>query len=94
VSYTLAGELSNVKSSNDIPKALERYEEVFRPKYAKMEDLPPWWPQIAFPQTVWGLWIRNSVLWLVSKTGLYKLFQGASGENERKMPLYNWVDIE
>lgn len=92
--YILAGELSKVKCSNDIPKALEKYEEVFRPHYATMEELPPGFPQIAFPQTVWALWIRDSVLWLVSKTGLYKLFQGASAGNEWKMPVYDWVGMD
>ena len=88
--YILAGELSKIQSSKDIPQALERYEEVFRPLYAKMEDLPPGFPQIAFPQTAWGLWLRDSALWFVSKTKLYKIFQGDSGI-DWKLPDYKWV---
>jgi 2-polyprenyl-6-methoxyphenol hydroxylase-like FAD-dependent oxidoreductase len=76
--YILAGELSKIQSSSDIPQALEKYEEVFRPLYAKMEDLPPGFPQILFPHTAWGLGLRDSVLWFVSKTKMYKLFQGGS----------------
>lgn len=53
--YLLAGELSNIQSSNDVPQALEKYEEVFRSLYSKMEELPPGFPQFAFPQTAWGL---------------------------------------
>ena len=90
--YMLAGELSKIQSSNDVPKALERYEEVFRQLYAKMEDLPPSFPQIAFPQTAWGLRLRDSVLWFVSKTKMYKLFQGGSG-TDWKMPCYDWVGM-
>ncbi|KAL9064736.1 MAG: hypothetical protein Q9157_007725 [Trypethelium eluteriae] len=90
--YVLAGELSKIRSSNDIPQALERYEEVFRPIYAKMEDLPPGFPQIAFPQTAWGLRLRDSALWFVSKTKIYKLFQGES-ETNWKLPCYDWVGI-
>ena len=88
--YVLAGELSKIRSSNDIPQALEKYEEVFRPFHAKMEELPPGFPQIAFPQTVWGLRLRDSALWFVSKSKMYKLFQGESG-NDWKFPHYDWI---
>lgn len=90
--YVLAGELSKIQSRNDVPQALERYEEVFRPLYAKMEELPSWFPQMVFPQTAWGLWLRDSALWFVSKTKMYKLFQGDSGMNWN-LPCYNWVGI-
>ncbi|MCJ1229841.1 hypothetical protein MMC12_006511 [Toensbergia leucococca] len=88
--YILAGELSKVQSSDDIPQALERYEEVFRPLCSKMDEIPSWFPQCAMPQTTWGLWLRNSFLWVVSKTKLYKLFQGGS-EDKWKLPIYEWV---
>ena len=49
--YVLAGELSKIQSSNDIPQALEKYE-VFRPLYAKMEEIPPGIPHVVCPQTL------------------------------------------
>jgi 2-polyprenyl-6-methoxyphenol hydroxylase-like FAD-dependent oxidoreductase len=90
--YMLAGELSKIQSSNDVPQALERYEQVFRPFFAKMEDLPPGFPQVVFPQTAWGLRIRDSALWFASRTKMHKLFQGGSGI-DWKLPDYEWVDI-
>ena len=90
--YMLAGELSKIQSSNDVPQALEKYEEVYRPLYAKMEELPPGYPQLVFPQTAWGLRLRDSALWLVSKTKLYKIFQGGSGLDS-KLPVYDWIGI-
>lgn len=90
--YILAGELSKIQSSGDVPQALERYEEVFRPLYRTMEELPPGYPQVAFPQTTWGLWLRDSMLWFVSKTKLYTLFQGGS-EGNWKLPRYDWVGV-
>jgi 2-polyprenyl-6-methoxyphenol hydroxylase-like FAD-dependent oxidoreductase len=90
--YLLAGELSKIQSSNDVPQALEKFEKIFRPLYSKMEELPPGFPQIAFPQTAWGLRIRDSALWFVSKTKLYKIFQGDSGI-DWKLPSYDWVGI-
>ncbi len=88
----LVGELSKIQSSDDVPRALERCEEVFRPLYVKMEALPPGFPQLVFPQTAWRLWLRDSLLWVVSKTKLYKLFQGGSGI-DWKLPPYDWADI-
>lgn len=90
--YILAGELSKMQSSNDVSHALKKYEEVFRPLYAKMEDIPPSFPQIAFPQTVWALRLRNFALWSLSKTKLSKLFPSDS-EIDWKMPQYDWLDI-
>ena len=91
--YVLAGELSKIRSSEDVPRALERYEEVFRPLYAKSEEGLPGFPQIAFPQTRWGLWLRDFVLWLVSTTKIYKLFQGGDGKVRFELPSYDWVDV-
>lgn len=90
--YLLAGELSKIQSKEDVPQALEKYEEVFRSFYAKMEELPTGYPQIAFPQTAWGLRFRDSVLWLVSKTKMYKFFQGGSAI-DWKVPSYDWAVI-
>lgn len=90
--YILAGELSKMQSSNDVPQALKTYEEVFRPLYAKMEDLPPSYPQIAFPQTVWGLRLRDFALWFLSKTKISK-FIPSDSEIDWKMPQYDWLDI-
>jgi 2-polyprenyl-6-methoxyphenol hydroxylase-like FAD-dependent oxidoreductase len=90
--YVLAGELSKIHSSSDIPQALERYKQVFRPIYAKMEDISPFFPQYVFPQTTWDLCLRNSALWVVNKTNMYKLFQGGS-EMKEKLPSYDWTGI-
>ncbi|RDW59068.1 flavo protein monooxygenase [Coleophoma crateriformis] len=90
--YILAGELSRIKSSSDVPQALERYEEVFRPLFVRSEELPPGFPQIAFPQTAWGLWLRDILLWLVSRSKVYKFFQGDSGISW-KLPNYDWENV-
>ncbi|PQE23145.1 hypothetical protein CJF31_00006865 [Rutstroemia sp. NJR-2017a BVV2] len=88
-SYVLAGELSKIQSSDDVPAALKRYEDVFRPIYLKSEELPPGFPQIMFPQTRMALKVRDSLVWIVGKTKLYKLFLGGQDEN-LEMPIYDW----
>jgi 2-polyprenyl-6-methoxyphenol hydroxylase-like FAD-dependent oxidoreductase len=42
--YLLAGDLSKVQSSSDVPQALEKFEKVFRPLYSKMGELLPAFP--------------------------------------------------
>jgi 2-polyprenyl-6-methoxyphenol hydroxylase-like FAD-dependent oxidoreductase len=91
--YILAGELSKIQSSSDVPQALEKFEEVFRPLYAKSEGLPPGFPQLAFPQTSWGLWLQKCFLWFVTKTKLYTLFQCAESGTGYPLLSYDWKDL-
>jgi 2-polyprenyl-6-methoxyphenol hydroxylase-like FAD-dependent oxidoreductase len=91
--YTLAGELSKINSTDDVPRVLGRYEEVFRPLYTEKGDLPPGFPQIMFPQS-WGLSVRDSLLWTMSKTKIHKLLLGHSDQNVVfKLPEYDWKSI-
>jgi 2-polyprenyl-6-methoxyphenol hydroxylase-like FAD-dependent oxidoreductase len=91
--YYLAGEISKISSSGDVPKALEKFEEVFRKIYAKSEDLPKGFPQIAFPQTRWGMRVRDAGLWLASKTKAYKLLPDDDSEKETKLGEYGWREM-
>lgn len=103
--YTLAGELSKAATTiNDanrvnVPQALENYERVFRSSFfAKAErGVGPGFPQLACPQTAWGLRLRNLILWLMSTTKVYKLFQGNLAPrtelDSRQVAAYDWVDI-
>ena len=44
-------------------------------------------------QTTWGLRLRDSVLWTVGKTKIYKMFQDGDGASFKdKVPNYDWVD--
>ncbi|KAG4026668.1 hypothetical protein MFRU_038g00720 [Monilinia fructicola] len=90
--YILAGELSKIQNTEDIPKALQRYEEVFRPIYKKMESLPPGFPQLAMPQTRWAMWIRDSIIWTISKTKIHRLLSNDQGGSDHKLPEYEWID--
>lgn len=91
--YYLAGELSKIGSSAEVPRALDDYEMVFRKIYSKSEDLPPGFPQIAFPQTGWGMKLRDLSLWLASKTKLYKLLPDDDKAEEAKLAEYDWKTL-
>ena len=90
--YLLAGELSKARDSSEVPQALEEFEKVFRPLYTPQEDLPPFFPQVAFPQSGFRLWMRDSMLSFVSKTKAYKLLP-ADGATKFKLPDYDWREI-
>ncbi|KAK5056608.1 hypothetical protein LTR84_012140 [Exophiala bonariae] len=90
--YILAGELSRISTGDvDIPQALESYERVFRKLYAKMEDLPPGYPQIIFPQSPWAIRLRDFLIWTVAATKAYKLIPGEGGV-DFSLPAYEWED--
>ncbi|KAF2125185.1 FAD/NAD(P)-binding domain-containing protein [Dothidotthia symphoricarpi CBS 119687] len=74
--YVLAGELS--KSPEDIPRALKQYEEIVRPYVDKVQRLVPGAPQVANPQTAWGVWAFNTAAGVASLP-IVKRFGGLLG---------------
>lgn len=94
--YVLAGELS--KSPYDIPAALERYDAVTRPFVDKVQKLIPGAPQIANPQTEWGIWLFNKATGVISHPAM-RVFGGlvgklapAFGKNEWEVPEYKGAE--
>lgn len=62
--YVLAGEIS--RSPQDITHALVQYQERVRPYIASVQRLIPGAPQIANPQTAWGVWTLNKTFGALS----------------------------
>ncbi|UZJ57635.1 hypothetical protein CBS101457_006955 [Exobasidium rhododendri] len=90
--YVLAGELSKIESSEDVPDALKRYETVFPSVIKDIGDIPSMFPQAASPQTGWGLTVRNTILWAMSKSRVYRLFLRGGDQNKDTLPTYDWVN--
>lgn len=84
--YVLAGELS--RSQDDIPRALEQYEKVLRPYVEKAQRLPPGAPQVANPQTEWGVWVFNKLTGVASST----ITKGLGGLVGRLLPAFGGTD--
>ena len=86
--YVLAGELQRCGSPEE---AFQAYEALMRPFVEQVQKLPPGAPGIANPQTWWGIWIFNTVLSLVTKTGIVGLFARFSLPHADKieLPLYD-----
>lgn len=94
--YVLAGELSKISSSSSpttaIPLALQSYEAAFRPLVDEIGNLIPGYPQIICPQSRWALGLRNLIVWISSKTGLFKT-AAADSKTKWKLPEYEWVGL-
>jgi 2-polyprenyl-6-methoxyphenol hydroxylase-like FAD-dependent oxidoreductase len=90
--YQLAGELSKIKSSDDVPQAIEEYARGIGPLYTKHAGLPRGVPQIAFPRSDWGMKVRDSLLWFVSATKFYKLLPEVNAGDEKDLAEYEWKE--
>jgi 2-polyprenyl-6-methoxyphenol hydroxylase-like FAD-dependent oxidoreductase len=75
--YVLAGEVA--KSPLDIPAALKRYDATTRPFVDKIQKLIPGAPQVANPQTNWGIALFNTTMGIVSHPFMRK-FGGVVGK--------------
>ncbi|KAL1800040.1 hypothetical protein ACET3X_000382 [Alternaria dauci] len=75
--YVLAGEIS--RNQDDIPTALANYERVAREYVDKAQKLIPGAPQIANPQTEWGIKIFNTITGTLSHPYIQK-FSGVIGK--------------
>ncbi|KAF1985501.1 FAD/NAD(P)-binding domain-containing protein [Aulographum hederae CBS 113979] len=92
--FVLAGELSKHAKSREgeVAQALQSYESVLRPLVEKAQKLPWGAPQIANPQTWWGIAILRTLLKVVYWTGLDSLFDpGSSAKDTWQMPVYEWA---
>lgn len=91
----LAGEIS--RSQNNIPHALQQYEKVMRPYVEKAQRLIVGAPQIANPQTDWGVWAFNKATGIASSAlmkGLGSMagnFLPAFGGTNYPLPEYESV---
>ncbi|KAF2096236.1 FAD/NAD(P)-binding domain-containing protein [Rhizodiscina lignyota] len=92
--YLVAGELSKVASSKqgDIAAALTRHEEILRPLVSKHEKMPPGFPQMASPQTRFGIGILRTTMRVVTFVGFHRFAQllGEGTDDEWKLPDYGW----
>ncbi|KAK4234946.1 oxidoreductase [Achaetomium macrosporum] len=95
--YVLAGEVG-IKHRGDLKAGLRGYEDVMRPIVEDLQRIPPGLGAVFAPQTWWGLWVRNLVLWFVWRTGFLGLvqrvvgmFAGAfAGAEKYTLPEYEW----
>ncbi|KAH7324435.1 hypothetical protein B0I35DRAFT_475680 [Stachybotrys elegans] len=71
--YVLAGDVQ--VNQGNIAAALQGYESRMRPTIDDLWKAPPFLSSIIAPQTRWGLWVRNTIFSLVTRTGIIDLGQ-------------------
>ncbi|KAF2664410.1 FAD/NAD(P)-binding domain-containing protein [Microthyrium microscopicum] len=87
--YLLAGEIA--ASGGDVRLAFDNYEKIFRPTVEKVQKLPPGVPQIANPNTAFGITLARLALSLVYNSGIYKILGGWVDSKPRKLRDYKWA---
>ncbi|KAF1993055.1 FAD/NAD(P)-binding domain-containing protein [Amniculicola lignicola CBS 123094] len=92
--YTLSGELAKVTSNSreEVSGALHRFEELVMALVKENGEMPRGFPQLANPQTWWGIAIMHVIVRLVYWTKLDKLLMGLGEPSEEKwkLPDYGW----
>lgn len=96
--HILAGEL--LLHNLNIPTATKAYEDLMLP-FAKSEQstLGDYAMQMLNPQSAWGLWVRNMILWVLTMAKVPQIGIWIAGklnlqESKIKMPEYPWPDIK
>ncbi|KAG9680533.1 FAD/NAD(P)-binding domain-containing protein, partial [Aureobasidium melanogenum] len=96
--HILAGEL--LRNDLDVCAATKAYEDLMLP-FAKSQQssIGDYAMQLLNPQSAWGLWIRNTILWAlmaakVDKIGVWIASKLGVKEPKIKMPVYPWPEIK
>ncbi|KAL5416442.1 hypothetical protein PMIN04_008152 [Paraphaeosphaeria minitans] len=91
--YCIAGELSKVTSSEQVPQALQSYEREYMP-YVKTQNVDfALFPQLANPQSAWGNWVLHTIVGLFAALRFQQLVTWIMSRNEKeewKLPEYGW----
>ncbi|KAI5198303.1 FAD/NAD(P)-binding domain-containing protein [Aureobasidium subglaciale] len=94
--HTLAGSL--LLTPHDIPAACRAYEELMLPFVKKQQGtVGDYAMQMLNPQSGWGLWCRNTLLWMICAARLPQIMIWCAGvfgfkEPKLQMPDYPWPE--
>ena len=69
--YNLAGAL--IQHPDNLQAALTQYEEKMKPVVTRAQKLAPGMPYLMNPETAWGVWMLNTIMWLLSASGIIRL---------------------
>lgn len=86
--YNLAGAL--IHHTTDYAAAFNKYEAEMRPVAVRAQKLVPGMPQIVSPETPWGVWTLNTIVYLIQLSGLPKLLFKYMGPPANKVPVKDY----
>ena len=80
--YNLAGSLLN---QDNLDAAFAQYEALMRPVVGKAQNFTITGPMMMNPDTWWGIWMRNALIWFISWSGLAMLMFKIAGPKADKV---------
>jgi len=69
--YQLAGALA--QHPDDHEAAFAAYEQKMRPLVDRAQKLTPGMPHLLNPETAWGVWVLNAIMFVLWQSGLIGL---------------------
>lgn len=69
--WILAGSI--LRHADDHDAAFTEYEEKMRPVVARAQKLAPGMPKHIHPETAWGVWVLNALVYFVQMSGILSL---------------------
>ncbi|KAK3674727.1 hypothetical protein LTR78_005449 [Recurvomyces mirabilis] len=81
--YNLAGSL--LRNPNNLNAAFAQYETLMRPVVNKAQDFTITGPMMMNPDTWWGIWMRNALVWFICWSGLAMLMFKVAGPKADKV---------
>ncbi|KAF9872046.1 pyridine nucleotide-disulfide oxidoreductase [Colletotrichum karsti] len=83
--YNLAGAIT--RSPNDLQTAFEEYEESMRATVDKAQRLAPGMPHSLHPETAWGVWMLNFIMFALTWSGLIAFAARFGGPPANSVPV-------
>ncbi|KAF2248525.1 FAD/NAD(P)-binding domain-containing protein [Trematosphaeria pertusa] len=96
--YVLAGELSKLGAGEHPARALEAFDTAFRPFVEQSQQIPPFVPGIAHPETAVGRWVFQAFVAtlarIVAIPWVARKFDGGGPANEDDFLLPEYASFE
>lgn len=92
--YNLASAL--LQHPDDYTSAFASYEEKMRPVVDRAQKLAPGMPHLLHPETAWGVWVLNTIMYLLNVSRLSLLmFKLGAGPPAHSVPVeeYGFRDL-
>lgn len=86
--YNLAGAL--FAHPNDHTAAFAQYEESMRPVVIRAQKLAPGMPYLINPETAWGVWTLNSIVYVIWVSGIIQLLSRFFGPPANMVPVVDF----
>ncbi|TDZ35218.1 Uncharacterized protein CTRI78_v011526 [Colletotrichum trifolii] len=83
--YNLAGTI--LQAPDDLEAAFEAYERSMRPTVNNAQKIAPILPRIMYPETAWGVWLLNALVYVITQFGISNLLARLRGPPANSVPV-------